>query len=72
MAISEWDEEKPTEMRSMFSEFYDETDFPIHENFGSYWSANKNSVDEVAERDLNIPSIYAEVESKEVAGKSLS
>jgi hypothetical protein len=72
MAISEWDQEKPAEMRTMFSEFYDETNFPIHENFGSYWSANKNSVEEIAEKEFNIPAIYAEVESKRVEGKALS
>ena len=72
MSISEWDQEKPADMRAMFSEFYDETNFPIHENFGSYWSANKNSVEEIAERDYNIPAIFAEVESKKVEGKALS
>ena len=37
-------------MRSMISELYDETEFPSHENFGSYWSANKNSIEEIAEK----------------------
>ena len=64
MSISEWDKEKPMEMRKMFSEFYDEVDFPTRENFGSYWSANKNSVEEIAESKYNIPAIYAEIESK--------
>jgi len=53
-------------MREMFTEFFDETEFPNHENFGSYWSANKNSVEEIAEKDFNIPAIYAEIESKKL------
>jgi len=56
----------------MFAEFYDETSFPMHENFGSYWSANKNSVEEIAEMEYNIPAIYAEVESKKIDKKALS
>jgi len=72
MSISEWDQEKPADMRAMFSEFYDESEFPVHENFGSYWSANKNSVEEIAEKDFNIPAIYAEVESKKVDAKALA
>ena len=47
----------------MISELYDETEFPPHENFGSYWSANKDSVEEIAEKEFNIPSIYVELES---------
>jgi hypothetical protein len=71
MAIGEWDQEKPSEMRSMFTEFFDETQFPIHENFGSYWSANKNSLEEIAEKEFNIPAIFAEVEAKKETSKAL-
>ena len=56
----------------MFTEFFDETNFPTHENFGSYWSTNKNSIEEIAENDFNIPAIYAEVESKKVSNNSLN
>ena len=70
--MGEWDQEKPADMRAMFAEFYDESNFPVHENFGSYWSANQNSVEEIAEKEYNIPAIYAEVESKKVEKKALS
>lgn len=56
----------------MFTEFFDESVFPSHENFGSYWSANKNSIEEIAEREFNIPAIYAEVESQKRSSKSLA
>jgi hypothetical protein len=59
-------------MRAMFTEFFDESVFPNHENFGSYWSANKNSIEEIAEREFNIPAIYAEVESQKRSSKSLA
>ena len=72
MAISEWDQEKPQDMRRMFTEFFDETNFPIHENFASYWNANKNSNEEMAEKEFNIPSVYAEVETIKRDSKSLS
>lgn len=64
MSVSEW--QKTGGLRNFVSELYNEAKFPVHENFGSYWSANSNSVEELAEKEYHIPAIYVELESDKI------
>ena len=69
LSVAEW--EKTQGLRTFISELYSEADFPSNENFGSYWNSNKNSVEEVAEKDLQIPAVTVELDSHKDQKQSL-